>query len=442
MKPLIAFVLAAVLLPAMLAADSTYSVTYPPSKTPGELAIESNYFLWVPDGVTTLRGIIVHQHGCGEGAETGGLTAHQDLHWQALARKWDCALMGSRYLSAGANCRTWCDPRNGSNKTFLQAIDSFAAESGHPELKQAPWCLWGHSGGGFWASLMQTLHPQRIVAIWLRSGTAFGSWQKGEIEKPTITPAILAVPVMCNPGIKENEGRFINAWEGTLAMFKYYRARGAPIGFAPDPRTAHECGDSRYLAIPYFDACLAMRLPRGRKADPSLRPVDWSNHYLAPLLGTRADPQVRFDGPRGVSVWLPGRSVARAWEEYVQTGSTRDMTAPQAPSHLQARRQPSGSLELSWTCQADLESGLQRFLILADGEQIASHPQEPVNRFGRPLFQGMSYHDTPASPLAEMKLILPAGSVQPGSRLSVIAVNSSGLLSRPSRSVRADPGGE
>ena len=70
MKPLIAFVLAAVSLPAMLAADSTYSVTYPPSKTPGELAIESNYFLWVPDGVTTLRGIIVHQHGCGEGSTT------------------------------------------------------------------------------------------------------------------------------------------------------------------------------------------------------------------------------------------------------------------------------------------------------------------------------------------------------------------------------------
>ena len=35
----------------------------------------------------------------------------------------------------------------------------------------------------------------------------------------------------------------------------------APVGMAPDPRTGHECGDSRYLAIPWIDACLAMRLP-------------------------------------------------------------------------------------------------------------------------------------------------------------------------------------
>ena len=442
MKSLVAFLLLALPLPAILAADSTYSVTFAPSAAPGELSIESNYFLWIPDGVTTIRGIIVHQHGCGEGAETGGLTAHRDLHWQALARKWDCALMGSRYLSAGANCRTWCDPRNGSNQTFLRAIDHFASESDHPELKQAPWCLWGHSGGGFWASLMQTIHPQRIVAIWLRSGTAFGYWQKGEIEKPRITPAVLRVPVMCNPGIKENEGRFINAWEGTLAMFKYYRARGAPIGFSPDPLTAHECGDSRYLAIPYFDACLAMRLPRNRASDQSLRPVDWYHHYLAPLLGTKAEPQVRFKGPRGISVWLPSREVARAWEEYVQKGATSDSTPPLPPMDLTASHQADGTIELLWNCQADLESGLQRFIILADGEQLASHPEEPVNRFGRPLFQGMSYHDTPASPVAEMKLVLPAGSLKAGARLSVIAVNSTGLRSRPSRAVQAEPGGQ
>jgi hypothetical protein len=43
------------------------------------------YTLWIADGVAKLRGIIVHQHGCGSGACKGGATAAYDPHWQALA---------------------------------------------------------------------------------------------------------------------------------------------------------------------------------------------------------------------------------------------------------------------------------------------------------------------------------------------------------------------
>jgi len=46
-------------------------------------------------------------------------------------------------------------------------------------------------------------------------------------------------------------------WVGPLVTFQEFRLRNAPIGFAPDPRTDHECGDSRYLAIPFIDACLS-----------------------------------------------------------------------------------------------------------------------------------------------------------------------------------------
>jgi 2-keto-4-pentenoate hydratase len=34
-------------------------------------------------------------------------------------------------------------------------------------------------------------------------------------------------------------------------MFKAYRAKGAPIGFAPDPLTSHQCGDQRYAALAF-----------------------------------------------------------------------------------------------------------------------------------------------------------------------------------------------
>ena len=40
-------------------------VKYPPSAAPGELQVGLTYILWIPEGVTRLRGVIVHQHGAG-----------------------------------------------------------------------------------------------------------------------------------------------------------------------------------------------------------------------------------------------------------------------------------------------------------------------------------------------------------------------------------------
>jgi hypothetical protein len=50
-------------------------------------------------------------------------------------------------------------------------------------------------------------------------------------------------------------------WWGNLATSREYREHAALVGLAPDPRTDHECGDSRDLAIPFLDACMAQRLP-------------------------------------------------------------------------------------------------------------------------------------------------------------------------------------
>ena len=140
---------------------SVVETAYPASDRPGELIFPATYRVWIPDGVPRIRGIIVHQHGCGKPAGLAGRNACDDLHWQALARKWDCALLGpSIVMEDGQNCRLWCDPRNGSRARFLQALDDLAEKSSHPELKTVPWCLWGHSGGAFWSSLMMISDPE------------------------------------------------------------------------------------------------------------------------------------------------------------------------------------------------------------------------------------------------------------------------------------------
>ncbi len=416
------------LLPCLVhAAGTVYEVEYAPSEKKGELIYGVTYRLWLPEDIKTVRAVIVHQHGCGTGACEGGATAADDLHWQALARKWDCALLGPSYHQKdGQDCRQWCDPRNGSEQTFLRSLKDLAAKTQHPEIANAPWCLWGHSGGGFWASIMQTRHPERIVAIWFRSGTAFATWEKGEIEKPALPEAMYGIPMMCNPGAKEKgDKRFNGAWTGSLAMFEAYRAKQAPIGFAADPLTGHQCGDSRYLAVPFFDACLGMRLPDQGTA---LKPVDVSQGWLASVDEVVAHPSKAYQDEVSKAVWLPDAKVAKAWSEYVQTGATTDTTPPPAPTSVRSEKTAEG-VSVTWDCEADMESGLQQFIILRDGQEIARVPEKPVGKFGRPLFQSMSYHDTPEKPLPRMVFLDKTSGASASPSYQVIAINSVGLRS-------------
>ncbi len=224
-----------------LGAGKYFEVRYEPSQQPGELQMDATYTLWVPDGAEKLRAIIVHQHGCGAPACKGGATAAYDLHWQALAKKWNCALLGPSYGQLDKqNCALWSNPANGSGKTFLKALADLAAKAGRPELDRVPWCLWGHSGGGSWAGYMLMAHPERTVAVWFRSGAGM-TRRDASGAQSQMPEAVCSVPMMCNPGVKEKgDAQFNRIWSGNLELFQTLRAKGAPIAVAPirAPRTS------------------------------------------------------------------------------------------------------------------------------------------------------------------------------------------------------------
>jgi pimeloyl-ACP methyl ester carboxylesterase len=436
MRPTLLLLLA--LAPDLMARQTPYD-NPPPAEPPCHrvryeagtdgLMFPVQYTVWIPPGADTLRGVVVHQHGCGEGSCKSGQTGAFDLHWQALARAHDCALLAPSYEQPQeADCQMWCDPRNGSAKTFQRALRDLGEAAGHPELSRVPWALWGHSGGGHWAGGMLMLHPERVAAVWLRSGVPLLA---SNPERPSIKPhklpdAALQVPVMCNPGTKEGvtvqEGRFARVWPANERFFRTMRPRAALIGVAVDPLTSHECGNQRYLAIPWLHTCLDARLP----AEPGgpLRPMPPRTAWLAPLLAAKAVPAAEFDGDPAAAVWLPDEAIARAWMHYVRDTEVPDTTKPPAPTGL--RREGN---DLTWTVAADLESGLSHFLIERDGEIIARVPEKPDKRFGRPVFQGLQYSDTPAAPLVEMRFTDGGAESEKARRYRVIAVNTAGLRS-------------
>ncbi len=407
-----------------------YRVRYESSDKKGELPYAVNYTVWIPPGVKSLRGVIVHQHGCGEGSCKSGLTGAYDLHWQALAKKHDCALLSPSYEQPDkADCQMWCDPRNGSDAAFQKCLTDLGAKSGHPELAKTPWALWGHSGGGHWAGGMVLLHPDRVAAAWLRSGVPLlkdDPNRKG-IKAHTLPDAALKVPLMCNLGTKEGvteKGKqFAGVWPANETFFNEVRGKGGLVGVAVDPLSSHDCGNQRYLAIPWLDACLTARLP---KAGDPLKAMPVDKAWLAPVLGGEAALAAKYAEPLKAA-WLPNEAIAKAWMEYVKDTKVTDTTLPPVPTNVRVQGN-----KLTWEAEADLESGLASFVIERDGQFLANVPEGGKNSFGRPIFQNLQYSDTPTQPLVPLAFTDTKPEAGKKHTYRVIAVNTAGLKSKPS----------
>lgn len=408
-----------------------YRVRYEASTEPGELSFAVNYTVWIPEGAKTLRGVIVHQHGCGEGSCKSGLTGAYDLHWQALARQYDCALLAPAYEQPqAADCQMWCDPRNGSAAAFQKGLVDLSKQSGHPELATVPWALWGHSGGGHWAGGMVLLYPERVAAAWLRSGVPLlvANPERSGIKPHTLPAEALGVPMMCNLGTKEGvsvkDGRFSGVWPANETFFNGVRSKGGLVGVAVDPFTAHECGNQRYLAIRWLDTCLRMRLPK--TAGEPLVAMPTGDAWLAAPTGTEAVTAAKFEGDPLTAAWLPNESIARLWMQYVTDTAVTDTTPPPAPTTVQVKGN-----QLTWAAEADLESGLAHFIIERDGEVLAEVPQQGKNPYGRVIFQNLQYSDTPTQPLVPMQFTDTTAKTGNNPTYKVIAVNTVGLKSKP-----------
>tara|TARA_R110002072_G_scaffold155657_1_gene305983 strand:- start:21981 stop:23360 length:1380 start_codon:yes stop_codon:yes gene_type:complete len=413
------------------AAPPYYRVRYEASAQPGELIFPVNYTVWIPENVKTLRGVVVHQHGCGEGSCSSGLTGAFDLHWQALAKQHNCALLAPSYEQPqNADCQMWCDPRNGSDAAFQKGLKDLGVKSGHPELSTVPWALWGHSGGGHWAGGMALLYPDRVAAAWLRSGVPLlePNPERSEIKAHQLSEAALNVPLMCNPGTQEGvtvkDGRFAKVWPANEAFFGNVRGRGGLIGVSVDPLTAHECGNQRYFAIPWLDYCLSVRLPEVN-GEP-LRPMPTDDVWLAGPTEFKAVPAAKYEGDPLKAGWLPSKAVAKSWMSYVKDTAVPDTSAPPAPSNLRRNGKT-----LSWSAEADLQSGLAYFIIERDGKFLANVPEQGKNRFGRPIFQNLQYSDTPTQPLVPMQFTDQTAAPGKNHAYRIFAVNTVGLKSGP-----------
>ncbi|MCH5718986.1 alpha/beta fold hydrolase [Niabella hibiscisoli] len=216
----------------------------------------ARYAVFIPEGVTKINGVLVHQHGCT--MEGRGMATAYDIQYQAFAKKWQLAIVGPD-LYAKNNCHDWKNPTSGSADALLSTLDQLSIFSKIPSLKNAPWLLWGHSGGGYWSQAMMAAYPERVMALF--------SYSPGLNASFNYPKAAMQIPVMIRYAGPEGDAC---CWESAVRTFNELRKDDGMVSIAHTRYQNHNYSFVRYMAIPFFEAVMQQRMPE--KAAPVLRP--------------------------------------------------------------------------------------------------------------------------------------------------------------------------
>jgi hypothetical protein len=295
----------------------------------------AEYSCWIADASKPVKAVIIHQHGCTNASPDKHPPITGDWHWRALARKHDAALLVPMYQVA-KGCDEWNDPESGSERALFTALEDFAQRSKRPELKDAPWVLWGHSGGSSWSAQMITRHPKRVLAASFRGGC---HKQFGVPEfRANFGPIARDLPLLFVWGKRESvptSSHFVS-WEPMNTMYRELREQGGKVCRVIDPRSEHGCDDSRLMSINFFDAVLTGQ--------------------------ARAKPSTDASAP-----WQPNDSFAALWREFSEYGTLKPKSPPLHAPSLTAKRDTKG-VHLDWRIVPSLDGGLRAIRIHRDGK--------------------------------------------------------------------------
>ncbi len=254
----------------------------------------------------------------------------------------------------------------------------------------------------------------------------------GEFPQPEVPEGVYAIPTMATAGIQEIKN---SAWLGSAATLQEL----------PRKRRADRiCSGSSHRALdggfPVSCHPVFRRVPRDAPAkqkgaenpDPEAgRPAARPGLHLTPATLLYARGGIQGD-PKG-TVWLPNADVAKAWMEYVKTGTVVHPATPAAPFNVRVSVDGNLCYEITWDAEASLESGIGGFIVLRDGHGIARLPERPPDVvYGTPLFQGLSFHDTPDPTFPKMAYLDTSAKAGVSHKYTVIALNTAGVTSLPS----------
>lgn len=262
---------------------------------PGANYDKAEFRLWRPSGEGPLRATIVLVPG----SNGDGRPMADEPFWQNFATRHKLALIGCHFADKKHDqqfIEEYVNVSQGSGQALLNALESFARRSGHPELERTPLLLWGMSAGGQFNYEFAAWKPERVAAFVVNKGGIYYT-------------ALVSQAARKVPGILFTGGKDLEFRTSTIAgLFALNRRAGALWAIAEEPSAAHVVGRSRDVAAVLFEEVLAL--------GPS--------KLLAERDGFRGDikakifqPAADAPAPDYPTSWLPTLRIARAWQALV-----------------------------------------------------------------------------------------------------------------------------
>jgi hypothetical protein len=269
-----------------------------------EVYTSGNYAMYVPAGAGDLRAVIITLGGpVTSGFVTGDRIAPQDkplleeslqsvgAGLRALAASRRVALLGAKVV---------LEDGTGSDVALLGAITAFAAQSGHPELADAPFLAFGISAGAREGSGLVSRAPGRAIGLlgWHPAGVSV-----------LADPAAMAVPTLLVQA--ESDG---TTYPTVPAAFTDNRSRGALWALVVEPGISHDDATSAATAtvMAWISEVLNLRLPAAA-GDPLVglaQEAGWLGNQSTFEIAAWA----AYPGDRSAASWLSSQATAQAWQ--------------------------------------------------------------------------------------------------------------------------------
>jgi len=257
---------------------------------PGANYDKAEFRFWSPDGVESLRGVVVLVPG----SNGDGRPMADDAFWREFATKHKVALLGCRFTDKPhdqAFIEDYVNVSKGSGQALLDVLAKFAERSKHPEVATAPLFMWGMSAGGQFNFEFVGWRPERVGAFIVNKGGIYYS-------------ALLSKAARSVPGLLFVGGTDLQSRVDTITgLFAVNRRGGAVWALVVEPGAGHVVGASKELGALLFEEVLAgVKGPAGFVGD-------LKSHEFQ----TAASPGT----PNTPNAWLISERLAAAWKTVV-----------------------------------------------------------------------------------------------------------------------------